>query len=280
MKKTSVFFAILSIAASVISCQSSAPTSSMQAAIGATSRTPAFVPRDQYRHPQETLSFFGVSPTQTVVEIWPGAGGWYTEILAPLLREQGTLYAAQFPPDTDIGFYSRSLAQFKEKMASDPQAYSQVKISYLYPPAHTEIAPALSADTVLTFRNVHNWAKAGKTAQYFAAFFAALKPGGTLGIVEHRAMPGTPLEKQIKSGYMTEEFVIRHAQLAGFVFDARSDINANRKDQHDHPAGVWTLPPSLRLGDDNRERYLAIGESDRMTLRFKKPLSPIKTTRP
>jgi predicted methyltransferase len=260
------FVIALIVIASLAGCQSA-----LQDATNASSRTPEFVLRDTYRHPQETLSFFGVSANKTVVEIWPGSGGWYTEILAPYLKANGSLYAAQFPPDSDISFYTRSLAQFNAKLSEDPATYDAVKVTYLYPPQHTVIAPAESADIVLTFRNVHNWAKAGKSALFFDAFFAALKPGGTLGIVEHRATPGTTLEKQIQSGYMTEEYVIDQAERAGFMLDARSEINANPSDDHDHPAGVWSLPPSLRLGEQDREHYLSIGESDRMTLRFKKP---------
>lgn len=254
------------VIASLAGCQSA-----LQDATKAPSRTAEFVQRDSFRHPQETLSFFGVTAEKTVVEIWPGAGGWYTEVLAPYLKANGTLYAAQFPPDSDISFYTRSLAQFNAKLSKDPATYGAVKVTYLYPPQHTEIAPAASADIVLTFRNVHNWAKADKSALFFDAFFSALKPGGILGIVEHRATPGTTLEKQIQSGYMTEEYVINQAEQAGFVLDARSEINANPLDNHNHPAGVWSLPPSLRLGDKDRDHYLSIGESDRMTLRFKKP---------
>lgn len=263
MKK---FVIALTVIASLAGCNLA-----LRDATEASSRTPEFVQRDGYRHPQETLSFFGVAADKTVVEIWPGSGGWYTEILAPYLKPNGTLYAAQFPPDSDISFYTRSLAQFNTKLSADPATYDAVKVTYLYPPQHTAIAPAESADIVLTFRNVHNWAKADKSALFFDAFFLALKPGGTLGIVEHRATPGTTLDKQIQSGYMTEEYVIDQAERAGFVLDARSEINANPRDNRDHPAGVWSLPPSLRLGGQDREHYLSIGESDRMTLRFKKP---------
>ncbi|MBQ0755006.1 MAG: class I SAM-dependent methyltransferase [Gammaproteobacteria bacterium] len=263
MKK---FVIAVAVIASLAGCQSA-----LRDATNASSRTPEFALRDSFRHPQETLAFFDVTPDKTVVEIWPGAGGWYTEILAPYLKDHGALYAAQFPPDSDINFYTRSLAQFNAKLSGDPATYDAVKVTYLYPPLHSIIAPPASADTVLTFRNVHNWAKAGKSELFFDAFFSALKPGGTLGVVEHRAAIDTSFEKQIESGYMTEEYVIAQAERAGFILEARSEINANPRDNHDHPAGVWSLPPSLRLGEQDREHYLAIGESDRMTLKFRKP---------
>jgi predicted methyltransferase len=227
--------------------------------------------RDVYRHPAETLAFFGVRDDMSVVEIWPGPRGWYTEILAPLLRENGKLYAAQFPPDSDIPFYTRSLEKYRNKLASRPDVYDRVEITYLYPPEHTAIAPPGSADAVLTFRNVHNWAKAGNADAVFRAMYEALKPGGILGVVEHRARPGLSLEEQISNGYMTEKYVIDSATAAGFAFEASSDINANPRDSTDHPAGVWSLPPTLRNGQDKIDYYLEIGESDRMTLKFIKP---------
>lgn len=227
--------------------------------------------RDPYRHPAETLAFFEVEPDMTVVEIWPGAKGWYTAILAPYLKAEGTLYAAQFPQNSDIPFYRRSATLFKTQLANQPEVYDQVRITELLPPSFTRIAPAGSADRVLTFRNVHNWAKAGKTEAFFASFYRALKPGGILGVVEHRAPEARPLERQIETGYMSEGYVIEQAEKAGFKLLERSEINANPKDQANHPAGVWTLPPTLRLGDKDRDTYLAIGESDRMTLKFVKP---------
>ena len=227
--------------------------------------------RDIYRHPVETLQFFDVQPDMTVVEIWPGAGGWYTSLLAPYLYEKGTFYAAQFPEDSDIAFYRRSVTRFKEKLAAHPGVYDHVRITALYPPAYTTIAPAGTADRVLTFRNVHNWAKSGKAEAVFASFYAALKPGGILGVVEHRAPEVRPFERQIETGYMSEGYVIELAGKAGFKLLDRSEINANPKDQANHPAGVWSLPPTLRQEDQDREKYLAIGESDRMTLKFIKP---------
>ena len=233
-------------------------------------RTPQEKARDEYRHPVATLNFFDVQKDMTVVEIWPG-GGWYTSILAPWLYKSGTYYAAHFPEDSDIPFYHRSVTQFKAKLAEHPEIYDHVRVTALNPPSYTVIAPAGTVDRVLTFRNVHNWAKAGKTEAVFASFYQALKPGGILGVVEHRAPEVRPLERQIETGYMSEGYVIAQAEQAGFKLVDQSEINANPKDQANHPAGVWTLPPSLRLGDKDRDTYEAIGESDRMTLKFVKP---------
>ena len=227
--------------------------------------------RDQYRHPRETLEFFKLAADQHVVEIWPGGGGWYTEILAPLLRKQGKLIAAHFDPDSHVGFFRKSLASYQQKLAAHPDNYDRVVLSVFQPPQQLEIAPEASADRVLTFRNVHNWMKQDSVDEAFMAFYKALKPGGILGVVEHRAKPGTDWNSMIQSGYVTEEAVKQMAKKAGFVFVAASNINANEKDSADHPKGVWTLPPTLRLGDVKREYYLGIGESDRMTLKFMKP---------
>ena len=226
--------------------------------------------RNEYRHPVETLKSFDVQPDMTVVEVWPGSG-WYTSILAPWLHQHGTFYAAHFPEDSDVPFYRRSVTLFKARLAKTPSLYDHVRVTALNPPTHTVIAPAGTVDRVLTFRNVHNWAKAGKTEAVFASFYDALKPGGILGVVEHRAPEVRPLERQIETGYMSEGYVIEQAEKAGFTLVERSEINANPKDEANHPAGVWTLPPSLRLGDKDRDTYLAIGESDRMTLKFIKP---------
>ncbi len=228
--------------------------------------------RDQYRHPLQTLEFFGITPTMTVVEIWPGAGGWNTEILAPYLRDQGKLYAAQFNADSTSAYYRDSRAQFVEKLQASPDLYDKVTVTSFNPPSHVDIAPAGSVDRVLTFRNIHNWYMRGggdeRVLAAFSAFYKALKPGGMLGVVEHR-LPTTRSEsEQEKSGYMSEEYVIRLAEQAGFKLLEKSDINANPADTTLHPEGVWTLPPTLRLGEQQREHYQAIGESDRMTLKF------------
>jgi predicted methyltransferase len=228
--------------------------------------------RDQYRHPKETLLFFGLQPDMSVVEVWPSAG-WWTEILAPLLKDEGKYYAAWFATEwkDTPDFLKQREKGFDAMLAGKPELYGKVIKTKLLAPSYVDIAPKGSADMVLTFRNVHNWAKAGNADAMFTAFYDALKPGGILGVKDHRARPGTSFKQQIDSGYMTEEYVISTAEKAGFKFVAKSEINANPKDTTDHPAGVWTLPPTLRLGEKDREKYLAIGESDRMTLKFVKP---------
>jgi predicted methyltransferase len=228
--------------------------------------------RDAYRHPAETLAFFGVKPDHHVVEVWPG-GGWYAEILAPYLRESGRYTAAGFVTSgQDVPKWRVEMMQkLADRFAAAPELYGRPQITALGLPDSWLAAPAGSADVVLTFRNVHNWLKADYEAQMFKAFFEALKPGGVLGVVEHRAKPGTDIEQMKTSGYVTEALVVQLAEAAGFKLDARSEINANPRDTTEHLEGVWTLPPSLRLGEKDRAKYLAIGESDRMTLRFLKP---------
>ncbi len=239
-----------------------AADASLEKILAGDHRSEANRARDVYRHPVETLGFFGVKPDSTVVEIYPG-GGWYTEILAPYLRDNGRYFAAITS--------ARGLKAFQDKMATKPALYDKVKTVTLASPAALDIRPEGGADLVLTFRNVHNWLDDDLVDAYMKSFFDALKPGGVLGVVEHRAKPGTKLKQSIDTGYVTEDFVIKHAQMAGFKLDAKSEINANPKDTKDYKDGVWTLPPVLTLKDKDREKYLAIGESDRMTLRFVKP---------
>ena len=222
--------------------------------------------RDAYRHPVETLNFFGLKPTMTVVEITP-SGGWYTEILAPFLRDRGTYFAAGSFPGTEGG--AKAVAKFKAKLDADPGSYMNVKTT-IFGKGHYDIAPVGSADMVLTFRNIHNFYIGGYAPDAFAAFFAALKHGGVLGIEEHRLPEDKPDVMQKTSGYMKVSTVKALAEAAGFKFVAASPVNANPKDTHDYPKGVWTLPPTF-AGDTDRAKYAAIGESDRMTLKFVKP---------
>ena len=245
-----------------------ADAAALQAAVDAPQREAANRARDVHRHPVETLAFFGVKPTDTVIEISPSAG-WYSEILAPYLREGGTYIAAAAAAPADSGGGKRNAA-LQAKFAASPARYDRVQWLEYDGKAPVLGAPG-AADVVLTFRNVHNWVAAGTTDAYFQAFFAALKPGGVLGVVDHRAGPGTDLDTMKKSGYLTEALVIDHATRAGFVLDARSEVNANPKDSADHPNGVWTLPPTNRHDAGDAAKYAAIGESDRMTLRFRKP---------
>lgn len=233
-------------------------------------RSEANIARNEFRHPIETLQFFGLEPDMTVIEILPSTG-WYAEILAPYLRDQGKYYAAHFSPNASLAYMPRILGVFEEKMADNPELYGRVTVRHLNPPHEVVIAPPESADMALTFRNVHNWIMAGQEHEFFAAFYAALKPGGILGVVEHRALPGSSMEVMETSGYVTEAYVKEVAAAAGFEFVESSEINANPKDPTNHPEGVWTLPPSYQMGDVDREKYAAIGESDRMTLKFIKP---------
>jgi predicted methyltransferase len=225
--------------------------------------------RDVHRHPLETLLFFGIKPDMTVVEVWPGAGGWYTEVLAPLLAERGKLYAAQVAAAPDNAFVTANLKSFADKLATRPDIYGKVEVTTLGR-GNGPIAPPGSADLVVTFRNVHNWMSLGLAPEAFAAMYQALKPGGILGVVEHRGDPAKPQDPRATSGYVNEEYAIALIEAAGFELVARSEINANPRDTKDHEQGVWTLPPNYRLGNRNREKYQAIGESDRFTLKFRK----------
>lgn len=237
----------------------------IDAAVAAPTRTPANLVRDQYRNPAATLAFFGLTPGQTVVELWPG-GGWYTEILAPHANAGGGTYYAAAP-------WERGLNRIKEWQGAKPELYGNIKLAE-FPNAGTNPkVPDGSADVVLTFRNVHNWRFGGadNTANAFRQIYAMLKPGGTLGVVDHRLNESQATALEEKSGYMKESSVIAFAEAAGFKLVGKSEINANPRDTKDYEKGVWTLPPNFREGDKDREKYLAIGESDRMTLKFVKP---------
>ncbi len=234
--------------------------------------------RDAYRHPAQTLTFFGIEPGMTVIEAWPG-GGWYTQIIAPYLRSgDGVFYAAGFSPEGASERVQASLSAFKKAYLDKPDLYGDVRMSILGDGG--DMAPAGSADVALTFRNVHNWQSRGAAEAYFKEFYDALKPGGVLGVVEHRA-DNAGLPRDGSSGYVYTDDVIALAKGAGFNFEAASEINANPKDTKDHPFGVWTLPPSRRSAEMrgqedptfDRAAYDAIGESDRMTLKFRKPIA-------
>ena len=242
---------------------------SLDAALAGAHRPAADRARDQYRHPRETLTFFGVHPGQAVIELSPG-GGWYTALLAPLLHDSGSLVAA-IPAAT--GTRAQYHARFRDFLATRPDLYGNVRVSTLEPPASIELGPDASADVVLTFRSLHGWINDNAAAPVFAAIFRVLKPGGVLGLVEHRANVGADPRVSAHTGYVPEAYVIELAQAAGLVLDERSEINANPRDTKDYPEGVWSLPPTYRQGETDRARYEAIGESDRMTLRFRRPLA-------
>lgn len=239
----------------------------IEEAVSSDLRTPENRARDVYRHPVETLKFFGLEPQMTVIEVSPGAG-WYLEILAPYLATQGRYIMAA--PVADKPYFVAHAEKIALWKAAHPHAGAKIETAIFSPPSNIALPTDASADMVLTFRNVHNWMQAKGEKQAFKAFYAALKPGGVLGVVEHRAS-ATKKSVDPKSGYVRQNDVIKMAKAAGFRLAATSEVNANPKDTKNYPEGVWTLPPSLKLGDKDREKYLAIGESDRMTLKFVKP---------
>jgi len=241
----------------------------LEALVSRKHRSQKNLARNDARHPVETLEFFGLKPEMTVLEILP-ALGWYTEILAPYLAERGRLYVAHFSPDGLMPYMPKVLAMFEDRIVREPEVFARTIVRHINPPIEVSVTPPGTADLALTFRNVHNWIMGDQEHEYFAAFFRALKPNSVLGIVEHRARPDADMESMHKTGYVTEAYVKEIAQRAGFVFEASSEINANPRDSADHPNGIWSLPPSLRSGDE--DKYKAIGESDRMTLKFRKPI--------
>ena len=247
------------------------PSADLRTAIAGEWRTPANAARDGHRHPAETLTFFGVTPDQTIIEITPG-GGWYAEILAPFLRDGGTYVAAivdplALPEGRGRDYQQRGQDSLEKKFAEAPTQFGRATFVAYDPAAPTFGAPD-SADLVVTFRNVHNWRSGGQAEGMFKGFFDVLKPGGVLGVVEHRANADVPADDD--SGYVSEAQVIALAEAAGFVLDGKSEVNANPKDTKDHPNGVWTLPPSNNHDPEDAQKYRDIGESDRMTLRFVK----------
>ncbi len=248
----------------------------MEVALAGDWRSEESKARDDWRNPAETLAFLGVEPDDTVVEIWPG-GGWYTEILAPMLKDNGTYIAANFDPAAN-DFTKNAVENFRNKYMDKPETFGDVQLT-VFSAGDAKIAPDGSADAVLTFRNVHNWMSSGFAEEAFADMYAALKPGGTLGVIEHRLPSSMEQDPQAISGYVHEDLVRQLASEAGFEFVEASEINANPADTADHPFGVWTLPPTLRSAERGQEpdpafdtaKYEAIGESDRMTLKFRKP---------
>jgi len=254
-------------AAFAVSAAAPVAAGPFDAALAGAHRSAENKARDAYRHPAQTLSFFGVLPTSKIVEISP-SGGWYTEVLAPYLHDKGTYYAAASNPAASERA-AAAVKAFKDRLAQNPAVYGNVQVTAFGKDSY-DIAPAGSVDAVLSFRNVHNWYMADFAPDAFKAFFKALKPGGTLGIVEHRLPEDKPDSLMKSSGYMKVSYVRSLAEAAGFKFVGASNINANPKDTKDYPKGVWTLPPNYAEGDKDKAKYAAIGESDRMTLRFVK----------
>ncbi|MGH6850589.1 MAG: class I SAM-dependent methyltransferase [Methylocella sp.] len=238
------------------------PEPALAAIIDGPQRSDANKGRDRYRHPLEVLTFFGVKADSNVIEIVPGKGGYWVEILAPYLKDRGRYTAS--------GDAGRDIAPLKARIAASPELYGKTTITE-FTGGDQEIGPPGSADFVLTFRNIHDWMRDGTADAAFRAFYKALKPGGILGVEEHRGKPDQPQDPQAKSGYVRQDFAIALAEKAGFKLLGSSEVNANPRDTKDYPQGVWTLPPTYRLKDQDREKYAAIGESDRFVLKFAKP---------
>ena len=264
------------IACAITTADSSPPktdaatAAAIDAALAGAHRSDANKARDVYRHPKETLTFFGLRRDMTVVELWPGSGGWYTEVLAPVLKDKGKLYAAHVDPVDAPQGGRDGLKKYQANLAAHPDLYGKVTVTTLWNKG-ADIAPPGSADMVVTFRNIHNWMGRGWAPEAFAAAYKALKPGGVFGVEEHRGNPAVPQDPKAASGYVNEDYAIKMIEAAGFKLVDRSEINANPKDTKDYEKGVWTLPPNFTMGDVDRAKYAAIGESDRFTLKFIKP---------
>jgi len=250
-----------------VSAETGCLASGLQPFIDSPERSAANRARDIYRHPLEVLTFFGVRNNATVVEIWPAPDGYWTEILAPYLKDHGHYIAAWFE---DTPSHHRANEVFAAKLEAAPALFGKIEIKVFAGERH-EIAPPESADFVLTFRNLHNWMADGEEAQAFRTFYHALKPGGILGLVEHRAPADQPQDPLAKSGYVRQDVAIEFAKDAGFQFLGSSEADANPKDTKDYSAGVWALPPVFRLKDQDHDKYAEIGESDRFVLKFMKP---------
>jgi predicted methyltransferase len=237
----------------------------LQDVVNSDHRTPEQKARDKYRHPVDTLAFFGIQPNMTVVELWP-FGGWYTAIVAPYVKGSGKYYAAAMDPSSKAPYN----AELKKELDARPDLYGEVQWSVLAKDKY-QIAPDGSADMVLTFRNFHNWTWDGIDKDVFAAAFRALKPGGILGVEEHRNNDPNFEPKERGQAYVGEDYAIKRIESVGFRLVGKSDINRNPKDTKDYPKGVWTLPPNYAEGEKDKAKYAAIGESDRFTLKFMKP---------
>ena len=244
-----------------------APDPALAALVANPAREPRFAARDAARHPVEELTFFGLKPTMTVVELWPG-GGYWTEILGPYLAKEGRYYVAL--PSPGNAEEDASVARWRSRVAAQQGRLGDI-VETTLGPGHFEIAPAGSADLVLTFRNIHTWMEAGYVEDALAACYKALKPGGILGIEGHRGRADQPQDPKAANGYVREDYAIALAQKAGFELVGSSEIDANPTDTKDWVDGVWTLPPTLSQGDKDRAKYLAIGEADNFVLKFRKP---------
>jgi predicted methyltransferase len=260
------FVVAAAITAMGYATSAAAADAALTAAVASPARSANALARDKSRHPVEELTFYGINPKMNVVELWPG-GGYWTDILGPYLAPSGH-YTVALPPSG--GEEGSSAARFRTRLAAEKDRLGTVHETTLGA-GKFDIAPPGSADLVLTFRNLHNWMGDGYADQAMAACFTALKPGGILGIEEHRGRNDKPQDPKAENGYVRQDYVIAMAKKAGFVLVASSEINANPRDTKDWPKGVWTLPPSLAMGDKDRDKYIAIGEGDNMVLKFQKP---------
>ena len=240
----------------------------LAAALANPARSPASVARDSVRHPVEELTFFGIKPTMSVIELWPG-GGYWTDILGTYLNPHGH-YTIALPPPSGDGEDSKQAQSLRARLAAEKDRVGTVNETTLGRD-HFNLAPAGSADLVLTFRNLHNWMDGGYADEAMAAIFKALKPGGILGMEEHRGLNDQPQDPKAKNGYVRQDYAIALAKKAGFVVVASSEINANPRDTKNWPNGVWSLPPSFFEGDKDRAKYAAIGEADNFVIKFRKP---------
>lgn len=268
---TTLFGLTLGLAMTTLPVLAKDIESSLDQAIAGEHRDPANRERDVYRHPKETLLFLGLQPDMTVLEITPG-GGWYTEILAPVVRDRGKLIAASFGDEHPVQYLAEVHKRYMQKLDAEPDIYDRVQRILFKEDDYLQALDDQSVDMVVTFRNTHNWVRQGEAEAVYAAMYRVLEYCGILGVVQHRADPGVDVKTSADSGYIPEDYMISLIESAGFKLLDRSEINANPLDTKDHPEGVWTLPPAYRLGDQDREKYATIGESDRMTLRFVKPI--------
>ncbi|HTC16763.1 MAG TPA: methyltransferase domain-containing protein [Steroidobacteraceae bacterium] len=260
--------ALLAFACSVVNTRQST-AEALTAILAGDQRTPEERARDAYRHPKDTLLFFGIRPEMSVMEVWPEPG-WYTEIIAPLLRDKGKYYAAVIAADPTDKHITQRLEAYRAKLATRPDLYDRVSV-VTFPTDGGDAVPPGTLDMVVTFRNIHNWMARDSAAQAFATMYRALKPGGILGVVEHRGNPALPQDPHAKNGYVNEDYATKLIESQGFRLVAKSEVNDNPRDTKDYEQGVWTLPPTYRLGEKDHDKYAAIGESDRFTLRFVKP---------
>ncbi len=251
----------------VISSKATEINTQIDQAINNPERNPENAARDIYRHPKETLLFFGMQPDMQVLEILPGRG-WYTEILAPVLKENGNLTVASFGANHPVEYLANIHKEYMKTLDANPELYGKVNRILFKTDGYLTDIPDQSLDMVVTFRNTHNWIRFGGIEDIYAAFYRVLKPGGTLGVVQHRADKGSDVILSAENGYVSESTIIKLSESLGFELVAKSEINANPKDTKDYPKGVWSLPPSYRMGDLDKDKYTAIGESDRMTLKF------------